>query len=887
MTVKINHAKVSGKTQGTDATRVYGNHWDADHTVMGAAALAGGNAFTGDQSIAGTVTINPTAGTLGQGFSITQAGPLVGPVPGPQQINYNTIAIQDQTASAGIGWNTNGLFVIMSTGSANAYGSKVAGQFLLNHFLESNTDGDDIALYAKAQSNAKNGGTALVPDGTLFSGSFESNLTDGALYYYNVSGPEIGVGIAVGASSLNRIGLTIGAKGALQADVGGLDMGLEIAGNTTSFRTGIAFTRRAGGQPVSTTGTLIGVPDGLNFTALSAMDFSPLTLTYLLKGPNGFSIDGSGNIAAKSLTLATGGPGVGISLADGTVIGAIQPNTLFGHSLLVGTSTAHNLYFAVGNVPVAYFDTNFTMNLGLSGSSRAVLNFNGFTSGTLKLTVPDVAGTPTVTFGTSSGTPVVATGTNDTNIGLSLATATGILTPSWIGTLAAARLNANVVQSAVNDTNVTASISAQALTLGWTGTLAATRGGFGADISAQSGVPLFTTGTATFTGTSGTGNFARVTNPAFVTPDLGTPSAAVLTNATGTASGLTAGHVTTNANLTGPITSVGNATSIASQTGTGTKFVVDTSPTLVTPNLGTPSAAVLTNATGLPTTALTGALQAAQEPAHTGDVTNTAGSLALTLTTAQPAVHTWALAQTFTVAPVFTDQSGSRTALGLGTAATQNTGTSGGNIPLLNGTNTWSGVNTYSTNIHYQVVGGTGSGFWLDSVTTGADRWFFGSDASAADTFRIFSTLAAGNVFTYTANATSANGIMSIAGLVTATGGIVSTSSSGGVGYATGAGGAVTQATSRTTGVTLNKVSGAITLVSAAGSATPAQFTVTNSAVVATDVIIINQKSGTDKYNVSITAVAAGSFQVNFSTTGGTTTEQPVFNFSVIKGVVS
>lgn len=39
-------------------------------------------------------------------------------------------------------------------------------------------------------------------------------------------------------------------------------------------------------------------------------------------------------------------------------------------------------------------------------------------------------------------------------------------------------------------------------------------------------------------------------------------------------------------NLTGVITSVGLSTSIASQTGTGTKFVVDTSPTLVTPNIG-------------------------------------------------------------------------------------------------------------------------------------------------------------------------------------------------------------------------------------------------------------------------------------------------------------
>ena len=60
----------------------------------------------------------------------------------------------------------------------------------------------------------------------------------------------------------------------------------------------------------------------------------------------------------------------------------------------------------------------------------------------------------------------------------------------------------------------------------------------------------------------------------------GTPSSLVGTNITGTAAGLIAGNVTTNANLTGVITSVGNATSIASQTGTGTKFVVDTSPTI-------------------------------------------------------------------------------------------------------------------------------------------------------------------------------------------------------------------------------------------------------------------------------------------------------------------
>ena len=107
------------------------------------------------------------------------------------------------------------------------------------------------------------------------------------------------------------------------------------------------------------------------------------------------------------------------------------------------------------------------------------------------------------------------------------------------------------------------------------------------------------------------------------------------------------------------------------------------------------------------------------------------------------------------------------------------------------------------------------------------------------------------------------------------------------LGYTTGGGGTVTQGTSRTTGVTLNNPSGAITLFSAAGSTTAATFTVTNSTVAATDVIILNQKSGTDLYDLMVTAVAAGSFNITFRTTGGTTTETPVFNFAVIKGATS
>jgi hypothetical protein len=123
-------------------------------------------------------------------------------------------------------------------------------------------------------------------------------------------------------------------------------------------------------------------------------------------------------------------------------------------------------------------------------------------------------------------------------------------------------------------------------------------------------LPVTSGGTGVTTST-GTGSNVLSNSPTLVTPNLGTPSTLVGTNITGTAASLTAGTVTTNANLTGMVTSVGNATSLGSftsanladaltdETGSGAA-VFATSPTLVTPILGTPTSGTLTNATGLP-----------------------------------------------------------------------------------------------------------------------------------------------------------------------------------------------------------------------------------------------------------------------------------------------
>lgn len=119
---------------------------------------------------------------------------------------------------------------------------------------------------------------------------------------------------------------------------------------------------------------------------------------------------------------------------------------------------------------------------------------------------------------------------------------------------------------------------------------------------------------------------------------------------------------------------------------------------------------------------------------------------------------------------------------------------------------------------------------------------------------------------------------------------ITSIGATHGIGYATGAGGTVTQITSRSTGVTLSKVTGQITTTadSLAGLA-QVTFTVTNTAVAATDTIILSKVSGDADTECWVNAVASGSFNVTLRNNHAVDADVTafVFNFAVIKGVTS
>jgi hypothetical protein len=249
----------------------------------------------------------------------------------------------------------------------------------------------------------------------------------------------------------------------------------------------------------------------------------------------------------------------------GVAVGGTGQITVTDGVLLPVTTNDIDLGSASVQFKNAWFD-------GTLEADAITIGGSSVTAGTNAATVTVIDSTDTsayvALFDSATGSLAAKTDAGVTyNAGTGMLTATGFTGPLTGNASGTAATVTGGTQASITSAANLATVGT--ITSGtWEGTtIAVDQGG--------TGITSLGTGVATFMGTpssanlrsaltdeTGTGGAVFASSPTLVTPALGTPSALVATNASGTAASLTAGTVTTNANLTGNVTSSGNSTTL-------------------------------------------------------------------------------------------------------------------------------------------------------------------------------------------------------------------------------------------------------------------------------------------------------------------------------------
>jgi hypothetical protein len=541
-------------------------------TVVNGASIMGGKTLTGTQTY--TVVIDPDTAleeivdiTLySSGNTLTIARGIDGPTPGTGSAHSAGAVIRHMAIGRDYQEANDHIEATTGHGATGAVVGTTNTQTLTNKDLSSatNTLSTSVVTLTGTQTLTNKSLTSPTITGTgAIAGTFTGNLTG------NVTGNASGTSGSTTGNAATATALATARTFQLTGDV-------EASGVTFDGTGNVSLTTVIG------TGAIVNAD--VNSSAQVAYSKLNLTNSVVNADINASAAIDKTKISGTAITAGDTGTVTSTMIADGTILNAdINASAAIDWTKLGISST-------VSSTEIGYVD-------GVTSAIQTQLDAKLATATAAStyapLASPALTGVPTA--------PTAAANTNTTQVATTAYVQTEITdliaaAPGALDTLN--ELASALGNDAAFSTTVTNSLATKLPLAGGTmsGAIA-----MGTNKITGLGTPTVSTDAATkayadtmlpLAGGTLSGALAMGTNKITGLGDPTNLQDAVTINYLNST-------VLAPSNLTGPITSIGAATSIASQTGTGTKFVVDTSPTLVTPVLGVATATSI-NGTTIP-----------------------------------------------------------------------------------------------------------------------------------------------------------------------------------------------------------------------------------------------------------------------------------------------